>query len=88
MNKLLVFIPLLAIALTGNAQSQYCGTMQSEADLVWLRNFQQNYVPSAGERGGDTYYIPMKVHIVGNDAGTGYYNLSYLYTAICELNEH
>jgi len=88
MNKLFVFIPLLAIALTGSAQSQYCGTLQTEADLVWLRNFQQHYVPGEGERGGDTYYIPMKVHILGNDAGTGYYNLSYLYTAICELNDH
>jgi hypothetical protein len=88
MNKILVLIPLIAIALAGNAQDQYCGTHQTESDLAWLRNFQANYTASDGERGGDTYYIPMKVHIVGNDEGTGYYNVSYLLTAICELNEH
>lgn len=57
--------------------------------MVWLRNFQNNYIPQdAGLRGGTTYYIPMKVHIVGTDDGIGYYNHTYLFTSICELNEH
>ncbi len=88
MKKLLFVIPLLAGLMAGNAQTQYCGTTQTEEDLQWLRNFQQNYVPGEENRGGTTYYIPMKVHIVGNDEGTGYYNLTHLYTQICELNEH
>lgn len=88
MKKLLFVIPLLAGLMAGNAQTQYCGTTQTEEDLQWLRNFQQNYVPDEENRGGTTYYIPMKVHIVGNDEGTGYYNLTHLYTQICELNEH
>lgn len=67
MKKLLFVIPLLVGIMAGNAQTQYCGTTQTEEDLQWLRNFQQNYVPDEDNRGGTTYYIPMKVHIVGND---------------------
>jgi hypothetical protein len=89
MKKIFVLLPLLAGLLNLNAQMpSYCGTLQTEEDLVWLRNHQQNYVPGEGDRGGTTYYIPTKVHIVGNDEGTGYYNLTHLYTQFCELNEH
>ena len=73
MKKIFVLLPLLAGLLNLNAQMpSYCGTLQTEEDLVWLRNHQQNYVPGEGDRGGTTYYIPTKVHIVGNDEGTGY----------------
>lgn len=88
MRKIQLFIIIVSAFVTLNAQGQYCGTLQTESDLTWLRNFQQNYSPDNGERGGTTYYVPMKVHIVGNDAGTGYYNLNYLFQAVCELNEH
>ncbi len=88
MKQLLFLSLIIGTVISANAQSNYCGTKQTEADLTWLRNFQQNYVPAEGERGGSTYYIPMKVHIVGTDDGTGYYNLTYLFTAVCELNEH
>lgn len=88
MRKLLLFIPLLTGLLSLQAQTQYCGTIQTEEDLQWLRNHQLNYVPTEDNRGGTTYYIPVKVHIVGTDEGTGYYNLSYMYTQFCELNEH
>ena len=88
MRKLLLFIPLITGLLSLNAQTQYCGTLQAEEDMQWLRNHQQNYVPNEDNRGGTTYYIPVKVHVVGSDEGTGYYNLSYMYTQFCELNEH
>lgn len=88
MKKLLFLSLITGFAMSVRAQSNYCGTHQTEEDLAWLRSWQQTYVPEDGSRGGTTYYIPMKVHIVGTDDGTGYYNLTYLYTTICELNEH
>ncbi len=89
MKKIFSIIACVCFLLPLNAQSSYCGTNFTEENLVWLRNYQKNYIPQEeGQRGGDTYYIPVKAHIVGNDDGIGYYNLTYLYTAICELNEH
>lgn len=31
--------------------------------------------------------IPLSIHIVGDDNGQGYYNLNYLFTVLCQLNE-
>lgn len=32
-------------------------------------------------------FVPLKVHIVGNSAGIGYYSISNLMLALCEINE-
>ncbi|MFI5173027.1 MAG: T9SS type A sorting domain-containing protein [Chitinophagales bacterium] len=87
MRKILFTFILTTFIYSIQAQSNYCGTVLSDEQLSWLRNHQNTYVHDEN-RGGSTYYIPMKVHIVGTDDGTGYYNLTYLFTAICELNEH
>ncbi len=90
MRKLTLLVTLVAAMSAVTAQtpaSGYCGTQQTEDDLAWLRAFQASYVPGEDNRGGSTYYIPTKVHIVGTDEGSGYYNLNYLYQAFCELNE-
>lgn len=89
MRKIL-FLSLIALGVSNlKAQSTdgFCGTLQTEEDLAWLRAYQSSYVPGEFSRGGSTYYIPTKVHIVGTDEGSGYYNLSYLFQAFCELNE-
>lgn len=90
MRKLLLLVSASLSMFAVQAQTPaggYCGTQQTESDLTWLRDFQANYIPGEESRGGSTYYIPTKVHIVGNDEGSGYYNLNYLYQAFCELNE-
>lgn len=61
---------------TGPASEQQLGLI----DRVNDGSLQVHY------RAGLTY-IPVKVHIVGNDDGTGYYRTQELYTAFCELNE-
>jgi len=88
MKKFSFLLLLTGISLISFSQTNYCGTQLTEADLVWLRNFQASYTATAGDlRGGSIYFVPLKVHIVGTDEGGGYYNQTYLYTAICELNE-
>jgi hypothetical protein len=84
MKKLLglfsVILPLLA-----TAQTNYCGTVQTESDLVWLR--QSGHTEATGTSGGDVIYVPLKVHIVGTDEGTGYLSLGTLFQNICDLND-
>ena len=88
MKKFAFLLLISSVISTSWSQTNYCGTNLTESDLVWLRNFQQNYTATDGaERGGTIYNVPLKVHIVGTDEGSGYYSLSYLYTAVCELNE-
>ena len=81
---------LLTTGLSVYAQSpsNYCATVQPEESLTWLRNWQANHQDAHPEfkRSGDDYLIPIKVHIVGTDAGTGYYRLDLLLEAFCDLN--
>lgn len=77
---------LLAAPLWMLAQENYCGTVQTDSDLAWLREWQASYNGS-GTRGSDLIYVPLKVHIVGNDEGGGRLTLRTLYTDICNLNE-
>ncbi|MBC8046987.1 MAG: T9SS type A sorting domain-containing protein [Fimbriimonadaceae bacterium] len=78
--SILLILPFLSIA------QNYCGTLQTEEQLTWLRDFQANYTGS-DFRGGDTYYVPLKVHIVGTDEGTGYMNAQTVMQDICDLND-
>jgi hypothetical protein len=34
-----------------------------------------------------TQFVPLKVHIVGNSAGIGYYSITHLMSALCEINQ-
>lgn len=88
MKKLFLCFLLSSFLLSLQAQINYCGTIMTDEQMSWLRAHQNNYIADEANRGATTYYIPMKVHIVGTDEGTGYYNLTQLFTSICELNEH
>ena len=82
---ILLFFSLLVLEL--HAQNTHCPTILSPENLQWLRSFQQqldqNGLPAA--RLG-TVYVPVKVHIVGNNEGKGYYSVSSLMQAMCDLN--
>ena len=55
----------------------------------WLEWYQQHRNEFTHERGVDTtwLYVPMTLHIVGSDEGTGYYKLEQALRAVCEMNE-
>lgn len=73
----------------GEAGNGYCGTIELSAEQEhFLDNFHAN-LDSYQSRGlGVTYYIPVQIHIVGDDNGSGYYRKQDVMTAMCELNEH
>lgn len=55
----------------------------------WLQWYQKNRTQLAQDRGVDTawLYVPMTLHLVGTDQGTGYYKLEQALRAVCEMNE-
>jgi hypothetical protein len=55
----------------------------------WLDWYQQHRHELAQDRGTDTawLYVPMTLHLVGTDNGTGYYKLEQALRAVCEMNE-
>ena len=66
--------------------ANWCGTNSYSPWLTW---YQEHKASFADVRDEDTswYYIPVTIHIVGNDAGTGYYPEEKAFRIICELNE-
>lgn len=56
----------------------------------WLQWYQQHRDQLAQERGTDTtwLYVPMTLHIVGTNIGSGYYKLEQALRNICEMNAH
>lgn len=91
---LLKNIPLVALfllvsmqsALTQGYPEKWCGTTEKSAWLDW---YFENRNALHAQRGADTswLYVPMTIHFVGNDAGTGYFPTDQAMRAVCEMNE-
>ncbi len=61
-----------------------CGTPGYRSE--WLKSFQQR--PVASSRNSDTVlYVPLTIHLLGNDAGEGYFSVRRLKEAFCKLND-
>lgn len=61
-----------------------CGSMHGPSK--WLKQYQQN--PQVFSPENDSLlYVPLSIHIVGTDNGTGYYSMKALLNAFCVLNE-
>jgi len=54
----------------------------------WLAQYQYNRETATTQRDLDTtwLYVPVTVHIVGKDNGSGYYPTQFAIRAICEMN--
>ncbi len=64
-------------------QKQYCGTKPEKSE--WLKNYQQN--PNQfSKRFEETIYVPITIHILGTDNGSGYFSVLRLNKALCTLN--
>jgi len=62
-----------------------CGTPDIHSER--LQEWQAQRGQIASLRNEDPIYVKMKVHIVGDDNGEGFYRLSNLLTSVCKLNE-
>lgn len=86
-----ILLPFLAIIMVGiitpvTAQTDdFCGTEVSEKQKNWLLKYAtegRNYADKQGSK----YNIPLFIHFVGTDEGTGYYGSANMMNDICELN--
>ena len=60
-----------------------CGTKSKKSD--WLTQYQQQ--PQTFSKGGDTMlYLPMTVHTLGQDDGSGHFSITRVLDAFCTLN--
>ncbi|MCY7330696.1 MAG: zinc-dependent metalloprotease [Saprospiraceae bacterium] len=74
----------LAVA-QGVISNHWCGTVGRSA---WLTDYQNNRNDVQYRSGDSTWlYVPMTVHVVGNDNGNGYYPLDLVFRIVCEMNE-
>ena len=86
--KLSTYLALVILMLSGLQASaqQYCGTTEYSEWLSWYHDHKNEL---AFERGADTswLYVPMTIHVVGTDAGNGYYPQEHCFRILCQLNE-
>lgn len=82
-NYILCCIALLLTLNLGAQHTEPCGTPPIKSE--WLKNYQAN--PDAYAKGGDTtLYVPVTVHVVGTDIGTGYYPTEDIFRTFCQMN--
>lgn len=86
-----IILPFLVLLVSGvfsynKAQDLgFCGTEVSEKQKNWLLKYAtegRNYAQKSGSK----YNIPLFIHFVGTDEGTGYYGAENMMNDICELN--
>ncbi len=84
MKKIILFFFTSFIWVSTFAQTHYCGTPAGKSK--WLKEYQKN--PVVYDRANDSLlWVPMTIHIVGTDQGTGYFSYRNLYDALCTLND-
>ena len=83
MKFYLTLITFLLVPFLAQAQNP-CGTPAIKSD--WLTKFQRNPDNFQIPEDDTILYIPMTVHLVGSDEGTGYYKFEDLAASICQLN--
>lgn len=92
MKKVLLGLALFASLNTAWGQSNElgCGTEPAPASaLDFISQLHENGVFDNLdiESIQNTIFVPLQVHIIGTDAGQGYYGIANLMTNICELNQ-
>lgn len=81
-------LAILSMALPSLSYAQndavnFCGTTEVDP---WLKHYFENRSVYATES-ADTIFVPLTIHILGNDDGQGYYPIHTLYESLCTLNE-
>jgi hypothetical protein len=85
MKKLTYLLFLVFLVSASSIQAQEpapCGTQLGISP--WLRGFQSR--PSGSPRNDETLYIPLQIHVVGNDDGVGYMSKLTVMRSFCTLN--
>lgn len=86
MKNIFLTAAILIVASTITiAQTHTCGTLDQPSK--WLKKFQQRLdQPNFQKNLDQELFVPLTIHIVGEDDGTGYVSISKLLDALCTLN--
>src|SRR6056297_1537826 len=84
-NFLLFVILLSSGILSAQQWESPCGTPDVRAET--FKEWHENRPHIASSRSNDPLFVKMKVHIVGDDNGEGYYPLADLLRSYCKLNQ-
>lgn len=92
MKGLISYLAASLILITAvEAQQQHdfsCGTEMPEEMTTWLKDYKQaNPGVSSARKNSEPFYIPLKLHVVGTDAGTGYLKTELLLDLMCRINQ-
>ncbi len=82
----IIYIFLLTLShviLIAQSNLKPCGSHHGRSD--WLKEYQRN--PNAYPRSNDVLYVPLKIHVVGTDNGTGYISATKIFGSLCTLNK-
>lgn len=81
----LLFLSAFFFFQNANAQGELhpCGTQDGK--VQWLLDYQAGNIGYPENE--DTLYVPMTIHVVGNDNGGGYFDLNSILNAFCVLNQ-
>ena len=82
-NLLLIIFLFIGVFLSAQESINPCGTISGRSD--WLKKYQAN--PEFYQRDNDTIlYVPLTIHLVGSNSGSGFFSRSSLIDAMCTLN--
>jgi Secretion system C-terminal sorting domain/Pregnancy-associated plasma protein-A len=91
LKNTLILIAILIFNISFGQQTGtkgYCGTTElSEDQQEFLRNFQAGIDEDFEYMADAQYYIPVKIHIVGDDDGNGYFPSHDALRVVCDLND-
>lgn len=92
MKKISLVIVFGIIIFCGHAQNEsnisYCGTIDTYEVNPLLEEYQKNPNSFAFLKSlTDTIYVPLIIHIIGEDDGSGYFTDFELRDAFCKLNQ-
>lgn len=90
--NLFTFAAALLLA-TGSAQGQendknYCGYRGYSPWLSWYQAHKAELAQQRADNDTTWLYVPVTVHIVGNNSGTGHYRTDQAIRALCEMNAY
>jgi len=88
LNTLILSVLFIAIGAGSSWGQQWessCGTPDIHSES--LKEWRANRDHIATLRSEDPIYVKMKIHLVGNDDGEGYYRLPDLMRSFCKLNQ-
>lgn len=79
----------LSLAFAATAQQDehnWCGTTEESAWLDWYQRNTGIFHAAEGDADTNWLYVPVTLHIVGNNSGVGYFPLDNAIRAVCEMN--